>query len=192
MGKKELIKKSALKKKKKTWISILSPKEFNEMEIGETLISDPQEAINKHIAVSLMAITNDIKKQSVRVVFKITEIKDNKALTEIIGYEIIDAYLKRITRRAKSKVEDSYDVITKDNIKVRIKPVIMTKNETSNSVLTSIHHKSKELLIENFKNNSYNDIVNGLITHNLQKAIRDGLKKIYPIAVSEIRYFRRL
>ena len=127
MGKKEIIKKSALKKKKKTWISILAPKEFNEMEIGETLISDPQEAINKHIAVSLMAITNDIKKQSVRVVFKITEIKENKALTEIIGYEIIDAYLKRITKRAKSKVEDSYDVITKDDVKVRIKPVIMKR-----------------------------------------------------------------
>ena len=63
--------KEILKKKKKRWVSIISSSNFNNSEIGETITSEPSTLIGRNVAINLMNLTQDIKTQNTKIVFKI-------------------------------------------------------------------------------------------------------------------------
>ena len=71
------------KKKRKKWFSIPASKEFREIEIGEVPANSVEDLLNKNLSVPLSMITNDFKKQGILITFRVTEIKDNKPVTEI-------------------------------------------------------------------------------------------------------------
>jgi len=191
MAKKTILKKTILKKKKKKWFPILASKEFDHMEIGETPSAEPTEIIGKKVVVNFMHLTNDIKKQNTKIHFKVNEVKDDKAYTEIVGISMSEAYTKRVVKKARNKLEDSFKAITKDNIPVQIKPFVITKNETKGSVLASLRKKTQEFLTHLAKENSYDSLLNLVLMNDAQKKLRENLKKIYPIAVSEIRVLEK-
>ena len=55
-----------LKKKKKRWVQISGLRDFKEVQLGESYVSEPNQLMNKHIEINLMELTNDIKKQTQR------------------------------------------------------------------------------------------------------------------------------
>ena len=65
MGKRQYTK-IALKKKKKQWFTIVAPREFNEMEIGESLAPDTQSLVNRRISLSLGFLTGDLSRQNTK------------------------------------------------------------------------------------------------------------------------------
>lgn len=192
MAKKEIIRKELLKKKNKKWITIYAPKMFNEVPIGESYASDINELIGKNLSLNLMELTNDIKKQNIKIKFRAAKNIDGKVISEPVSYEMIESFVRRVTKRSKSKVDDSFITTSKDNISIRLKPLILTKNKTSNSTLTTIRHKEREFLSDYCKQNNFEDILNELINHSLQSNLRAQLKKYYPVAVAEIRVFKRV
>ena len=119
------------KGKKKHWYSILPTSNFRIPEVGETLTSDPSMLIGKTVTMSAMDLMRDPKRQNVKITFKITEIKDNKALTEVKRYQIMPSSIKRMMHQGKSKINQSFKLETKDNIKVVAKPVLITRNKTT-------------------------------------------------------------
>ena len=191
MGKKEIIKKPLIKKKRK-WYILLASKEFNSVEIGDTLSSDPSLLINRTVEVNLAFLTNDMKKQNMRVTFKVTKLEEDGAHTELVKYELITAFLKRLVKRDRSKIEDSFLAQTKDDINVRIKPLIVTKNETNGIIESKLRNEIRDFLIKSIKTVDYNELFMNIINHGLQNSLRDNIKKIYPIASSEIRILERL
>src|SRR3989344_3033310 len=136
----------AIDKKKKVWVPIVASKEFRNTEIGETYVEEPAASVGKFIETNLMFLTNDSKKQGTNLRFRINEYKNNVLYTELIGLRIQVAQLKRITRKQKDKVEDSFVCVTKDNIKVRLKPILVTKTKVTNSKLTSLRKNVRDLV----------------------------------------------
>ena len=189
---KEDIKKVEVKKKKKVWIPILAPKEFNHIEIGETLCEDPKQLIGRNIDVNLMTLTNDPKKQNIKIKFKVKEIKGEKVEAEVIGYELNTSNVKRIVRRGSEKIDDSFVVETKDNVKYRLKPLLLTRYETKRSILSAIRAKMREISIENFKKYDSISILNSIVSNSFQREAKDTIKKIYPIAICEVRMLQKL
>ncbi|MFH1332324.1 MAG: hypothetical protein ABIH63_03495 [archaeon] len=181
-----------VKKKKKVWFNIISPKEFGEFTIAETLASEPNLLVGRYVKASLMDLTNDPKKQNVQITFKITSVKENAADTELVRYELMPSYIRRLMRKERDKVEDSFVVQSKDNVKVRIKPIIITKGKTQNSVLTAIRKKTQEVISEVLKEQNYYDFVSEAISTKTQKSLREQLKKIYPIAVLEFKVVEKV
>ena len=178
------------KKKKKSYLLIA--KEFDNVEIGETLASEDNFVIGRTIEVSLAQLTNDPKMQNVKVKFKVKEIKEGKGYVELDNYSMVPTYIRRIVRPGREKIEDSFELKTKDDVKIRVKPLLITKAETQNSVLSSLIKKTRELLNDYCKKNDYNQFLFGLISHNIHKELRDSLKKIYPLSVVEIRLMEKL
>ncbi len=172
---------SELKKKKKKWILILASKEFNNQEIGETYVEEPEQCIGRTLAMNLMMLTKDPKKQSYNVKFKITEVKNNQALTELLSYSIQVAQLKRITKTGKNKVDDSFQYKTKDNIDIVIKPIMLTRALTYKTTLQLIREHTREFLVKYAKNSTYSQIMRDIISNNLQRDIRSAIKKFYPV-----------
>ncbi|MEK6904751.1 MAG: hypothetical protein AABW87_04120 [Nanoarchaeota archaeon] len=189
--KKEGITKAEIKIKKKKWVSILAPKEFNNVEVGESICEDISQLVGRKLIVSLMSLTNDPKKQNIKVHLKITDVKNEKANTEIVGYELSGAYIRRITRRSGGKIEDSFLVISKDNVQFRVKPLIIARYYTKRSVLSDIRELVRKNLTEGFKNMNAADLINSIMHNKVQKDIRDAANKIYPVGMCEIKKLER-
>lgn len=180
-----------VKKKKKVWYNIICPKDFGDFVIAETMASEPTHLMGRSVKVSLSELMGDPKKQNFQVTFKVIEVSEKTANTDLVRYELMPSYLRRMMRKERAKVEDSFTAVTKDNIKVRIKPMIITKSKTKRSVLTAIMMKTREHLSEVLKELKYAEFINDVISTKAQKTLREQLKKIYPVAVLEFRVVER-
>ena len=118
-------------KKKKIWVKIIAPKEFGSKVIGETIQKEANKLIGRTLKVSLSNLTRDMKKQSVSLGFIIKNVNEGKAETELYKYYISPSHLKRLVRKAKEKVDDSFEVETSDKVKLKIKPFMLTRQKTS-------------------------------------------------------------
>lgn len=178
--------------KKKKWFTIVAPKEFNGMNLGLTPAWQAADVKGRTIWVNLMQITNDPRKQNINLQFKMKEAMEDKVDTETITYEISNAYIKRVVRAGKDKVEDSFVCTTKDNVKVRLKPLIITANNTKKSVLMSLRKATREFVDKAVTETSFPDLISAVINGQVQKDLRMSLKKIYPLNVCDFRVVKRV
>lgn len=181
-----------LKKKRKKWFGILASDEFNNVKVGETLASEPSELIGRRVSLNLMALTNDPKKQSYNVLFVVKELKDEDGLTELIRYSMVIAHARRLVRKGISKIEDSFVVETKNNVKYKIKPFLILRFKTQHKVQTSIRKMIREHLTNLFKDIESKDVFMSAISNKIQMDLKSTLRKIYPVNICEIRILERL
>lgn len=179
----------AMQKAKKKWVEILAPKVFNSMPIGETYIYDTREGIGKIVSANMMALTNNPKKQGVNVKFVITGQHEDKLTTDFLGLRIMPPVVKRIVRRGKEKIEDSFICNTSDGRKVRIKPLIITRSKVKGSVISAIRKTAKMHIAREASKLAYENLVEELVNFRLQKGMHEVLNKIYPVSICEIRWF---
>ena len=177
-----------VKLKKKQWYNIMAPKEFGNIAIGETLVSDPQSMIGKTLTHSLMNLTNDPKRQNIHIQFKVVEVEGDKAKTSIIGYQIVPSSVKRFVRRNSEKLDLSFTCDTADNVLLRVKPLIITKSSVKGSIAAKLRNGVVQFLVKTIKIMNYEELLNELISHKLQAMMRENLNKVYPLKVCEIRY----
>lgn len=183
--------KQEIKAKKKHWYQILPTSNFKIPEIGETFTSDPSKLVGKTVAVSGMDLMRDPRKGNIKITFRVTEIKDNKALTEIKSYEIVQNSIRRMMHQGKEKIDASFKTETKDNILVIAKPVLITRAKTSRAVLSKIRKNAEDFLKAAIKKQSYQESINLLLEGKLQVQLREHLKKTYPLAACHIRMFEK-
>ena len=184
--------KEKIKKKKKKWYTVLSSAEFNKQVIAETMSSDPKSLMGRTIKVSLMNLTREIKHQNIKIIFSINSVNENNTLTEVVGYELVPSFIKRITRTGREKIDDVNIYETKDNIKLVLKLLIMTKSKTKRSILSNLRHKSKEFLTAKIQKQDYSELITSLISYALQKELKSTLSKIYPVAVCDVRVLKKI
>ena len=178
--------------KKKRWFNILASPEFRNIVIGETPSFAPESLVGRTMRVNLMTLTRDPKKQNFSVIFKVKEVNGGDAHTELIKYNMGTVHIKRVVKRGKDKVDDSFVVTTSDNIKLRVKPFLITRGKVQHSVLTSLRKVSKEFIENEAKGKSCSDFWVSVLSSDLQRSMRGVLKKIYPLALVEIRMLVRL
>ena len=139
---------SAVKVKKKKWHPIIAPKQFNEVVLGETYVSETTEIASKYLTANLSTIMRSMRKQNVNIHFRVTEVKDGKGYTIIIGYSLINAAIKRLVRRGRDKVADSFICKTKDKKIMRIKPLIITMHKGTKSIQSAIRLEARRVIRE--------------------------------------------
>lgn len=177
---------------KKRWIEILAPKVFNELPVGQTYVYETRQGIGKTINVNLMSLTNNHKRQGTNVTFEVTGQRDDKLTTDFIGLRIMPPVVKRMVRRGKLKMEDSFMCSTLDGKKVRIKPVIVTKSKAKGVTAKLIRKLVKNYMIKSSSKMAYDKLVESIVDYKLQKGAYDEISKITPVSVCEIRWFQLL
>jgi len=180
------------KKKKKVWYSIIASKEFNNAIIGEIPSFDSKNLIGKCVSVNLMTLMRDIKRQNVNIKFRINNITEKKAFTEMIGYGFSSSYIKRMVRKTRSKLDDSFVLESKDKVRFRAKPFVVTRNKVQKGVLNALRKELRVLLEKNIKEKNFGNFFSEVLVGRVQKEIRQKLNKIYPVAVFELRMIRIL
>ena len=177
------------KKKKKLWVQINGPKLFGESKIGETHVYSSSDAKGKTVNQNLMNLTGDVRKQNITVKLMIDDIKENIANTKIISYRMAPSFIKRFVRRRRDKIEFSEVFKTKDNVHMRIKPLVITTSCTRGSTNTAIRKKLKALILTRVSKMTADQVVEEIVSYKLQLYLKNNLKKIHPLRNCEIRAF---
>lgn len=173
--------------KKKKWVAIRAPKLFNEQLIGESYVGEAQELVGRNVTVSLMVLTGDPQKQTVNVSFKITGVKDNAAFCELIGYQVIPSAAKKLMRRQRSKIDDSFIVETADKKYIRVKPLIVTKGRTTHSTMAAMRKLERAYIAKTISKMDFENFVKEVVQKKLQHGLGQLLRLLYPIGACEIR-----
>ncbi len=172
---------------KKEWYPILAPKIFQNAVLGETHVYEPEQMIGKGITKNLMSLTNDVKRQNINIDFKVVDVQNNKAFTDITGYYMVQSSIKRLVRKNIEKIDMSFSCKTSDNKNLQVKPLLITRAATTGSVATKIRKNAQDFIVKYISSISCDNFVNDLVTHKLQSSLRKELSKIYPLRICEIR-----
>ncbi|MBT7903032.1 hypothetical protein HN587_04140 [Candidatus Woesearchaeota archaeon] len=192
MAKGKKVTKTVDKWKKKKWFKVLASKEFNEYLLGETPTNDPSLIIGKTLKTSLMTLTGNMQKQNTNVVFEVDQVKGETAYTQVKKFEVTSAAIKRKVRRQKDKLEISFICLTKDDVLIRIKPLLITNSKTTSQVKTALRKMAVASVLALVRTLDYRTLVMDLVSTKFQKALRNTLKKTHPIRMTEIRVMARL
>lgn len=172
---------------KKKWIQILAPKGLGEKPVGETYIASPDIAINRRVSTSLTNVTGDSAKQNIQISLRITGKSGDALQTSIMAYRIVPSAVRKLMRKKRSKVEDSFVTKTKDGIIVRLKPLLIAKGKTKGSVLALLKKKCREFVASNTASLTFNEFIKKIIDKRFQKSLQSALKKVHPVIIAEMR-----
>lgn len=175
------------KQKKKKWCPIIAPAMFNNKVIGESLLDDASMLMNRHITVNMMQLNGDMKRQNVSIMFKVTDVKEGKGLTDAVKYEISSSSLRRLAKRDKDKLSDSFVVKTADDKLVRIKPLMITNNLTKGSVSAALIKDCRAVCKELVNKIKFEQLISDLVMNKFQREVKELLHKTYPLRTFEVR-----
>jgi len=176
-----------LKKRKKNWYTIVAQKVLNNAPLGETYVYNKENITGKTLKLNLSTFTNDMRRQNMDINFQITAFADNKATTTITGLALTQSYKKRLVRRGRDKVDDSFLVKSKDGKVLRVKPLMITNSRTSKAVISRIRLEARSILAKHVKSKDCEEFFHEVMMVKLQKEMKEALSKIYPLKQFEIR-----
>jgi ribosomal protein S3AE len=176
-----------IKVKKKKWFPIYAPALFNDVLLGESYVTESALLEGKYITANLSTITRNMRKQNVNIQFKVEKVSDGKGYTSMISYSLINAAVKRLVKRGRDKISDSFLAKTKDKKLLRIKPLIISLNPGTKSTQSAVRLETRRVIREFVFSKTLEESFSAIIDGKLQKVIKDSTAKIIPLKSVEIR-----
>jgi len=127
-------------------------------------------------------MTRKLMGKSLEAIFRI-DIVGGVAKAIPIKLALFQFYLRRLIRKSSSYIEDSFLVDTKNQKKT----FMITRKRVPRTIRNSIRKKANEVIIEFCKGRDYEDFFKAVLSNSIQKDIAAKAKKIYPLAVCEIK-----
>ncbi|MFH1425647.1 MAG: hypothetical protein ABIG28_02890 [archaeon] len=149
--------------------------------------SSAEELENKTIKLDL---TKNLRGKSLELKLKIKK-TDGILSAEPESLELAISYLRRVMRKGTDYCEDSFETQTTD-FTARVKPLLVTRKRVSRAVLKAIRENAKKHIEAYFKTRTALDLFQEIMTNKFQKQLSQKIKKIYPLALCEIRVFKLL
>src|SRR5207237_9825569 len=102
------------------------PEMFNKQVLGETPTDTPDKLVGRVTEVTVQDLTGDFSKMHIKLQFRVSQVQGQDALTQFVGHDMTSDYIRRLTRRKRTRTDLTVDVVTKDHWNVRVKPMAMT------------------------------------------------------------------
>ncbi|RIB35132.1 MAG: hypothetical protein BXU00_02945 [Candidatus Nanoclepta minutus] len=180
---------------RKVWIEVYAPdKIFNSILLGETIVNRDEEekVFGRKIELNLAFITGNFKYQNYKAKFKINRLSGGKLYSELVELSLYDSYIRRISRKETSKIDDSFILKTKDDVEIRIKPLVITRFKANREQKTAIRKAYREFLESKVSTLDFYEVIEKAMNYEIQEEVRPILNKIFPIDRIEIRKIVRL
>ncbi len=132
-------------------------------------------------------LTRMLKGKSVMLTLKVN-VEGDKAIAVPKKILLLPYFLRRMIRKGTNYVEDSFQAECAD-AKVVIKPFLITRRKVSRAVRNALRKKAKEELINYVKDKTAEELFDEILKSQIQRSLSLKLKKIYPLALCEIRVF---
>lgn len=175
------------KSKAKEWFIVIAPKIFDEREIGKTLTAEPSSLIGKTLSLSAIELTNDFSKYYLKFGFRINRVDGNRAYTELTGMECMRDYVSRMVVRRVRRIDAVQDLITEDNMKIRVKSLGIVSKRSKSSIEIAIRNFISQVVKTEVENSTLEEFVRKIIANELKSKILGKGRRIYPIRNFEVR-----
>ncbi len=172
--------------KSKSWYRIVAPEIFDGVVVGETVSSDPETLLGRVTEISLQDLVGDFSRTHIKVKLKINGIRGGECKTRFIGHEMTTDYIRRMTRRRRSKIEAVFTVRTKEGYKLKVKPLSITSKRINSSVKRSLRKKQHEVIKEMANESRLGEFAEKILFGELAKKLANECKTVYPLKQVEI------
>lgn len=181
------VQKGVDKWKTKRWFTVYSPKVFNSEKICEIPAADEKAVMGRSINVSLDQLTHNPQHAASNVKLKVIEVNGDSAQTRLIMVEEVYSYIRSLVRRYRSVTYAVIPVSSKDNVRMVVKVLAITRARTAASRLRAIRKDLVDFVTEFSKENDSSAIVGSLVDGRLQAEATAKISHIAPINKVEIR-----
>jgi small subunit ribosomal protein S3Ae len=173
--------------KAKEWYKVYAPAMFNQVLLGETPGADPSNLVGRTTEATVHDLTGDFSKMHVKILFQINDVRGYDAYTVFMGHDLTSDYVRRLTRRKRTKTDHTIDVRTKDGYLVRVKTMSVADRRIQSSQESAIRMIIEEGISQAVVEMTVSDLVRSIISGDLAKDIARSCKTIVPIKRVEIR-----
>jgi small subunit ribosomal protein S3Ae len=173
--------------KSKEWYKVRAPRMFNEIEIGDTPSADPSNLIGRTVEVTVQDLTGDFSKMHIKLKFKVNEVDGHDAKTVFTGHDLTVDYVRRLTRRKKTKTDHVVDVTTKDGFEMRVKIMSIAEKRIQSSQEEAMRRIMGETVKELSSEMTMADLVKNVISGDLARNVARACRVVIPIKRVEIR-----
>ena len=118
---------------------------------------------------------------------EVLTVDGHEAKTEFIGHDLTSDYVRRLTRRKKTKTDHVVDVVTADRFVLRIKTMSIADRRIQASQEDAMRGVIKDFLMQYAAQNKLADVVKAIISGDLAKDTAKACHIIIPIKRIEIR-----
>jgi small subunit ribosomal protein S3Ae len=173
--------------KAKNWYNLIAPTMFNKAMIGETLADDPELLMGRISEVTVQDLTGDFSKMHIKLAFKIQDVRGNDAHTQFVGHDLTSDYVRRLTRRKKTRTDTTLDITTTDGTRLKVKPMAIADRRIQSSKQTAIREIMTRVVHKAAKEKTIGEFIKAIISGELAKNIAVSCKPIQPMQRVEIR-----
>jgi small subunit ribosomal protein S3Ae len=173
--------------KAKVWYNLLAPDMFNKQLLGETPTDTADKLVGRITEVTVQDLTGDFSKMHIKLAFRVSQVQGQDALTQFVGHDMTSDYIRRLTRRKRTRTDLTVDVVTKDGWNVRVKPMAITDRRIQSAKQRVIRTIMAKLVADVAAKQSIGEFVKGIISGDLAKTIALGCKPIHPVSRVEVR-----
>jgi ribosomal protein S3AE len=149
------------------------------------LYASSQEELENRIVT--LDLTKNLRGKSLELKLRV-----KKEGEELIGHpeklELTGSYVRRAVRKGTDYVEDSFEAECRDCF-ARIKPLLLTRMRVPRTILKALRNECKKQTEIYLKTRTAQELFSEIMTNKFQKQLAAKLKKIYPLALCEIRIF---
>lgn len=187
MAKEKTHKKVKDKWKAKEWYRVIAPPMFNNAVIAETMADEPGKLRNRIVETTMQEMSGDASKAHLKLYFQIDSVKGNEAYTQFIGHSLTSDYIRRLGRKSRTKIDEIYNVITKDERRLILKIMALAEKKIQSSQETSLRNIIKKTVESTSKTKTLNAIVRDITSGGISSSIFSKCKPIYPLKRVEVR-----
>ena len=174
--------------KAKRWYTIRAPRTpWSFRVIGETLAEEPSQLIGRNYEVIQNELDGDFSKMHVKVVFKVTDVLGNDAITEFVGHELLKDHVRRQVRRDRGKIDDTIDVVTEDGFYVRFKPLMISRARIKSSQKQQMRTIARDIILTTGATSTWFKLQAATLDGTLENKIKEAVSKIQPVRTVVIR-----
>lgn len=173
--------------KSKSWYNVMAPDMFNRAKIAEALSDEPEKLIDRVAEVTAQDVTGDFSKMHIKLRFKVNDVRGASAYTYFIGHDMTSDYVRRMTRRRKSKIDTVVDVKTRDDFVIRLKPLGISGRRIRSSQQSAITVIMQKVIADHCTSKALDEVVKAIISGSLAKEVAIACKPIQPLQRVEIR-----
>jgi len=154
------------------------------LDSGFRVLGTPESLDKKTIKLDL---TRQLRGKGLTMTFRLFN-DEGKLVGVPNKMELATSYIRKMMRKRSDYVEDSFKAQCAD-IRVIVKPLLITRKRVSRAVRKNLRNTAREFLLEYLKENDFNEVCQKLLEGTLQKTLLPRLKKVYPLSFCDIRVF---
>ncbi len=172
--------------KGKTWYRMPAPSMFNYAKMAHTPADDPGFVNGRVTEVPLEQLTGDFSQKNFMVKFRVQETRGNNAFTTFDGHRLTSDYKRALTRRRNSRIDCNLVLNLKDDVQIRIKPILMVDKRIKKSQEKMLRAVAHKYIGDNLSKLSLSETLKKIYSGDLSKEVASSLKTTYPTKRVEI------